>query len=62
MEQLIENLWENCVNVWDINSNHSLSCSFQGRSLHPRVTALCTLLALPFFPFKEVLISPIERG
>ena len=59
MEQLIENLWENCVNVWEINSNHSLSCSFQGRSLHPRVTALCTLLALPFFPFKEVLISPI---
>ena len=59
MEQLIEDLWENCKNLRDINSNYSLSCTFQGCSLHPWVTALCMLSALPFFPFKEVLISPI---
>ena len=48
MEQLIEDLWENCRNVREIDSNYSLSCTFQGCSLHPWVTALCTLSALPF--------------
>lgn len=54
----IFNLWENHANLINFDLKHFLSQSFQGHNLNPWVTlALCMLLALSYFPFKEFFLN-----
>ena len=47
----------NAANLNDIDSNRSLSRSFQSHNLHPRVTGLVYAFRFTFFPFRISLFN-----